>query len=141
MNIERTQLIPRPRWENPRVRLLSDSWLLIIVAILCAAGVPWLASGFEVDFAAASWGLLGLGGGLITLTILESRISPHGRWRDRALTLLDAIGIIVIHNPNDPQDVDIVLIGDARRIRPQAQRFGPVTEKPLEAPDFEVAVR
>jgi zinc protease len=41
----------------------------------------------------------------------------------------------------DPDDVDIVLIGDARRIRTQAQRLGPVTEKPLEAPDFEVAVR
>ena len=86
----------RPGWENPRVRLLSDSWLLIIVAILCAAGVPWFASGFEVDLGAASWGLLALGGILITLTILESRASPHGRWHDRALTLLDVIGVIVI---------------------------------------------
>lgn len=41
----------------------------------------------------------------------------------------------------DPDDVDIVLIGDAGRIRPQAERFGPVTEKLLEAPDFEVVVR
>jgi hypothetical protein len=95
-NIERTQLMPRPGWENPRVRLLSDSWVLIIVAILCAAGVPWFASGFEVDLGAASWGLLGLGGILITLTILESRTSPNGRWRDRALTLLDVTGVIVI---------------------------------------------
>jgi len=95
-NIERTQLIPRPGWENPRVRLLSDSWLLIIVAILSAAGVPWFASGFEVDLGTASWGLLALGGILITLTILESRTSPHGRWHDRALTLLDVIGVIVI---------------------------------------------
>ncbi len=95
-NIERTQLIPRPGWESPRVRLLSDSWLLIIVAILSAAGVPWFASGFEVDLGTASWGLLALGGILITLTILESRTSPHGRWRDRALTLLDVIGVSVI---------------------------------------------
>jgi hypothetical protein len=37
-----------------------------------------------------------LGGILITLTILESRTSPRGRWRDRALTLLDVMGVIVI---------------------------------------------
>jgi len=88
--------MPRLGWENPRVRLLSDSWLLTIVAILSATGVPWFASGFEMDLGTASWGLLALGGILIALTILESRISPHGRWRDRALTLLDVIGVIMI---------------------------------------------
>ncbi|HEX4377146.1 MAG TPA: pitrilysin family protein [Steroidobacteraceae bacterium] len=40
----------------------------------------------------------------------------------------------------DPEDVDIVLIGDARRIRRQARDLGPVTEKSLEAPDFEAPV-
>ena len=95
-NIERTQLIPRPGWENPRARLLSDIWLLIILAIASAVGVPWIASGFEADFGTASWGLLALGGILIALTILESRTAAHRRWRDRALTLLDVIGVIVI---------------------------------------------
>ena len=33
-------------------------------------------------------------------------------------------------------DIDIVLIGDADRIRAQAADFGPVLEKSLEAPDF-----
>jgi hypothetical protein len=89
MNIEGTQL-------NPHVRLLSDSWLLTIVAILTATAVPWIASGFEVDLGTASWGLLALGGILITLTILESSTSPQSRWRDRVLTLLDVIGVIVI---------------------------------------------
>jgi zinc protease len=41
----------------------------------------------------------------------------------------------------DPEDVDIVLIGDARRIRKQARALGPVIEKSLDAPDFEAAVR
>jgi zinc protease len=36
----------------------------------------------------------------------------------------------------EPEDVDIVLIGDAQQIRAQASNFGPVTEKSLEAPDF-----
>jgi len=33
-------------------------------------------------------------------------------------------------------DVDIVLIGDAARIRTEAAQFGPLREKPLSAPDF-----
>ena len=33
-NVDSTQLIPRPVWENPRVHLLDDIWLLTIVAIL-----------------------------------------------------------------------------------------------------------
>jgi predicted Zn-dependent peptidase len=35
------------------------------------------------------------------------------------------------------EDVDIVLIGDAARIRAEVSKFGPVLEKPLEAADFE----
>ena len=35
-------------------------------------------------------------------------------------------------------DVDIVLIGDAARIRADVAKLGPVVEKSLEAPDFEV---
>jgi hypothetical protein len=93
---ERTQLIPLAGWESPRVRLLSDSWLLTIVAILAAVGVPWFASGFEVDLGTVSGGLLALGGILITLTILESGAAPHDRWRDRALTVLHVIGVIVM---------------------------------------------
>jgi hypothetical protein len=95
-SLEKTQLIARPGWENPRIRLLSDIWLLTIVAILTATGVPWFASGFGMDLGTASWGVLALGGILIAFTILESRVPPHGRWRDGALTLLDVIGVIVI---------------------------------------------
>jgi zinc protease len=40
-----------------------------------------------------------------------------------------------------PDDVDIVLIGDAAKIRSRVERFGPVTEKSLEAPDFESIAR
>jgi zinc protease len=36
----------------------------------------------------------------------------------------------------DSADLAIVLIGDARRLRRQAARFGPVTERALAAPDF-----
>src|SRR6266851_4789248 len=95
-NADSTQLIPRPGWENQRIHLLSDIWLLTIVAILIATGVPWFANGFEVDVGAASWGLLAVGGIHVAFTILPSRTRPQGRWYDRTLTLLDVIGVILL---------------------------------------------
>jgi PAS domain-containing protein len=95
-NVERTQLIPRPVWENPRVHLLDDIWLMTIVAILVATGVPWFASGFEVNVGMASWGLLALGGIHVAFTVLASPMRVHGRWRDRALTFLDILGVALI---------------------------------------------
>jgi PAS domain-containing protein len=95
-NVESTQLIPRPVWENPRVHLLDDIWLMTIVAILVATGVPWFASGFTVNVGMASWGLLALGGVHVAFTILASPSRVHGRWRDRALTLLDILGVALI---------------------------------------------
>ena len=78
--------MPRPVWQNPRVHLLDDMWLLTIVAIVVATGLPWLASGFEVDIGTASWGLLALGGIHVAFAMLASPARPHGKWHDRALT-------------------------------------------------------
>ncbi|HEY6484000.1 MAG TPA: PAS domain-containing protein [Steroidobacteraceae bacterium] len=91
-----TQLIPRPVWENPRVHLLDDVWLMTIVAILLATGIPWFASGFQVAIGRASWGLLALGGVHIAFTLLAAPTRPHGPWRDRTLTLLDVAGVVLI---------------------------------------------
>jgi PAS domain-containing protein len=95
-NVERTQLIPRPVWENPRVHLLDDIWLMTIIAILVATGVPWFASGFTVNVGMASWGLLALGGIHVAFTMLASPSRAHGKWRDRGLTLLDILGVVLI---------------------------------------------
>jgi PAS domain-containing protein len=95
-HVDRTQLISRPVWQNPRVHLLDDFWLLTIVAILAATGLPWLASGFEVEVGMASWGLLALGGIYIAFATLASPTRSHGRWHDRALTLLDVAGVAII---------------------------------------------
>ncbi len=95
-NVESTQLIPRPVWENPRVHLLDDIWLMTIVAILVATGIPWFASGFEVNIGMASWGLLALGGLHVAFTMLASPSRSHGRWRDRMLTILDIVGVVLI---------------------------------------------
>src|SRR5882757_2075191 len=95
-NPDSTQLIPRPVWENPRAHLLDDIWLLTIVAILIATGLPWFVSGFEVRVGMASWGLLALGGIHAAFTLLASPSRSHGRWRERLLTLLDVAGVVLI---------------------------------------------
>jgi PAS domain-containing protein len=95
-NADGTQLISRPDWENQRIRLLSDIWLLTIVAILIATSVPWFANGFEVNAGAASWGLLAVGGIQGAYTVLSSRAWLHGRWHDRLLTLMNVTGVILI---------------------------------------------
>jgi PAS domain-containing protein len=96
MNADGTQLMSRPGGENKRVHPQSDIWLLTIVAILIATGVPWYANGFEVNVGAASWGLLAVGGIQGVFTILSSRTWPHDRWHDHVLTLMDAVGVILI---------------------------------------------
>jgi PAS domain-containing protein len=95
-DLNNTQLIPHPVWENPRVHLLDDIWLLTIVAILIATGVPWLTGSFEVDVGTAGWGLLALGGIHIAFTLLASPTRPHGRWHGRAMILLEVAGVILI---------------------------------------------
>ncbi|MEA3141739.1 MAG: hypothetical protein QOK23_3908, partial [Gammaproteobacteria bacterium] len=94
-DIDNPQLTTRDLWQNPRIHLLDDLWLLTILAILVAIGVPWLFSGFAVQAGIASWGLLGLGAVHMGFTTLASTRSA-GRGRDYALTLLDAIGVILI---------------------------------------------
>jgi PAS domain-containing protein len=89
-------MLPRPVWENSRVHLLNDIWLLSIVAVLLATGIPWFSSGFEIDVGIASWGLLGLGGIHIAFTLLASSSRPPGPWHDRTITSLHLVAIMVI---------------------------------------------
>jgi zinc protease len=64
----------------------------------------------------------------------DSYIDDFGRELER----VDAAAVRQVVDNAYPaaEDVDIVLIGDAARIRDQAAKFGPVAEKPLEAADF-----
>jgi hypothetical protein len=91
---ERTQLLPRPTWADPRVHLLDDVWLLTIVAILIATGVPWFLSGFEVQLGAASWGLLVLGAVHWAFTSIAAPTRAHTQWRRRGLAALHLAGVI-----------------------------------------------
>jgi zinc protease len=47
-----------------------------------------------------------------------------------------AVAAIISGTYPDPKDLDLVLIGDAAKIRTVAASFGTVVEKPLAAPDF-----
>jgi hypothetical protein len=91
---ERTQMLPRPTWADPRVHLLDDVWLLTIVAIVVATGVPWFLSGFEVQLGAASWGLLVLGAVHWAFTSIAAPTRAHTRWRRRGLAALHLAGVV-----------------------------------------------
>ncbi len=94
MNTGDTQLMPAPKWSDPRIHLLDDTWLLAIFAILLATVVPWLISGLDIDFIAACLGLLALGAIHIALTLIgKPRRSGEHR---PALTALHIAGIVVV---------------------------------------------
>jgi PAS domain-containing protein len=95
-DIDSTQPIQRPVWQNPRVHLLDDIWLLTIIAVIVTIGIPWASVGFEAQLASVSWGLLGLGAIHVAFTLLASPAASPGRWRGATLTTLDAIGVVLI---------------------------------------------
>jgi PAS domain-containing protein len=95
-DIDSTQPILRPVWQNPRVHLLNDMWLLTIIAIIVMIGVPWASVGFEAQLASVSWGLLAIGAIHVAFTLLGSTAASAHRWHGAALTLLNAIGVVLI---------------------------------------------
>ncbi|HEY2675698.1 MAG TPA: PAS domain-containing protein [Steroidobacteraceae bacterium] len=96
MKNDGTQWIRHTIWQNPRLHFRDDMWLLTIFAMLLAIGIPWLSGGLDVQIGIASWGLLALGGIHVLFNILASPLLYLGRWRDNVLTLLDAIGVVLI---------------------------------------------
>ena len=91
-----TQLLPLPTWNDPRVHLLDDLWLLEIFAILFAAALPWLVSSFDIRLGPALLGLLGLAAIHVGFTLLSAPAPGINRGRKLALTLLHAVGVLVI---------------------------------------------
>jgi hypothetical protein len=91
---DRTQVLPAPAWSDPRVHLLDDTWLLTIFATLLATALPWLVSGFDVDFVEACVGLLALGAIHIAFTVLGRPARTAGR--RPLLTILHVAGVVVV---------------------------------------------
>ncbi|HWF99835.1 MAG TPA: hypothetical protein VN691_11630 [Steroidobacteraceae bacterium] len=95
-SLDSTQLLPLPTWTDPRVHLLDDLWLLAIFAILFAAGVPWLVSSLDIHVGAALLGLLAIAAIHIGFTVLTAPAPGINRGRKRALTVLHAIGVVLV---------------------------------------------
>lgn len=91
-----TWLLPAPDRDDRPVQLLDDTWLLTIFAIVLAVALPWFVSAFDIDFGAASWGVLGLGAIYVALTTAAGLSRADTAWRTRALALLHATGVIVM---------------------------------------------
>lgn len=89
-----TQTLPAPAWSDPRIHLLDDTWLLTIFAILLATTLPWLVSAFDVNFLAASLGLLALGAIHFAFSVL-GRPARTGE-RRTLLTSLHIAGVLIV---------------------------------------------
>jgi PAS domain-containing protein len=94
--LESTQLLPRLLWQNPRIHLLDDSWLLTIATLLLALGLPWFAGHLAISIGPATAGLLVLGALHVALTLLASMPPSPSPWRRRSLEILHAVGICAL---------------------------------------------
>lgn len=93
-SLDATQVLPTLAWSDPRVHLLDDTWVLSIFAILIAIAVPWLVTGFDINFVAVTLGLLVLGAIHAALTLIERPGRAEGR--RSTLMALHAVGVITI---------------------------------------------
>jgi hypothetical protein len=91
-----TQLLATLVWRDPRVRLLDDTWLVTIFAVLFATAVPWLVSGLAIDFIATAAGLITLGAIHLAFVALSGHGNGNQRRRSRTLIALHSIGVIAI---------------------------------------------
>jgi PAS domain-containing protein len=93
---DETMLLPSPAFDDPRVHLLDDIWLLAIFAIVLSIVLPWFVSAFEIDLVRAAWGILALGAVHIAFTVVCAPTRPATAWRSRSLGILHALGILFI---------------------------------------------
>jgi PAS domain-containing protein len=91
-----TRVLPSALQNNSQIQLLNDVWLLTILAVLIGTGVPWLASDFQVNVVAASWGLLALGAVHVALTFIGAPLRLRTVWHARAITSLEVAGVVFI---------------------------------------------
>lgn len=94
MSTDATQVMSSLNWSDPGIHLLDDTWLLTIFAVLLATALPWLLSGFDVNFVAASLGLLVLG----AIHFGFSTLGRRARAGDRrsVLTALHILGVLTV---------------------------------------------
>jgi hypothetical protein len=94
MSTEIAQLLPRREWADPQAQMLEDTWLLTLFAVLLAIALPWFVSAFNIDFAAASWAMLALGGVYLSLGLVTGARLRSAAVRQRTLVALHSAGIV-----------------------------------------------
>jgi PAS domain-containing protein len=94
MSADATQAPSPHGWSDPGIHLLDDTWLLTIFAVLLATALPWLLSGFDVNFVAASLGLLILGCVHFGFSTLGRRVGTGNR--RGVLTALHSVGVVTV---------------------------------------------
>jgi hypothetical protein len=95
-SLDETQVLPTPVWEDPRVHLLDDIWLLTLFVITLAVGVPWFVSSLDVEIGAALLGLLALAAIHVAFTALAAHVHALTPWRRRGLGALHAAGVVLV---------------------------------------------
>lgn len=91
-----TQVLPAYSWLDPRAHPLGDTWLLTIVTILLAIGLPRVAGGLQIDFAVCALGLLTLGVIHVAFAVVAARFSTRPQLRTRLLTVLHLLGVLTV---------------------------------------------
>jgi len=91
-----TQILPVFDWLDPRAHPLGDAWLLTIITILLAIGLPRVVGGAQIDFAACALGLLGLGVIHVGFALVAARFATRRRLRTRLLTALHLLGVVTV---------------------------------------------
>ena len=81
---------------NPQIQVFQDTWLLILFAVVLATCLPWFVSSFDIDFVAASWALLLLGGVYVGMSLVASAQRLRAAPRRRILAALHALAIVVM---------------------------------------------
>ena len=91
-----TQILPLFNWLDPRAHPLGDTWLLTIFTMLLAIGLPTVANGAQIDFAACALGLLALAVIHVGFAVVAARTAPRPALRTRLFTALHLLGVVTV---------------------------------------------
>src|SRR6185436_5269360 len=78
-----------------RKRLLDDVWMLTLMVLFVAVGVPWYLRALDIDFAPVAWSLFGYGVLYVLSTFAADKIGSERRLMS-LIRMIQATGIIFL---------------------------------------------
>lgn len=91
-----TRIVPLFTWPDARAHPLGDTWLLTLVTIVLAIGLPRVASGVEIDFASCALALLALAVIHLGFAVAGARAAARPQPRTRLLAALHLLGVVAV---------------------------------------------